>query len=93
MQVYSAFAAERNQAAFRPESDGVARIERSEMRENFAATVPDFATLNPGYHSCKPYGASSTWRQAAGRSAIFSGGLGFVGTGEGFGCSTASVNQ
>jgi hypothetical protein len=30
-------------------ASGVARIERSEMREGFAAAAPDFAALNPGY--------------------------------------------
>ena len=38
------------------------------------------------------YGASRTWRQAGGRSAIFGPGLGFAG-GPGLGWSTASVNQ
>ena len=38
------------------------------------------------------YGASRTWRQAAGRSAILGPGLGFAG-GDGLGWSTASVNQ
>src|SRR5215475_14066844 len=38
------------------------------------------------------YGARRTWRQAAGRSAILSPGLGFAG-GPGLGWSTASVNQ
>src|SRR5262249_8148257 len=38
------------------------------------------------------YGARRTWRQAAGRSAILSPGLGFAG-GDGLGWSTASVNQ
>ena len=38
------------------------------------------------------YGASRTWRQAAGRSAIRGPGLGFDG-GDGLGWSTASVNQ
>src|SRR5262245_58939266 len=42
---------------------------------------------------CGRYGASSTWRHAAGRSAILGPGLGFAGTGEGLGCSTASENQ
>ena len=43
-------------------------------------------------HGADSYGARSTWRQAAGRSAIFGPGLGFAG-GPGLGCSTASVNQ
>ena len=38
------------------------------------------------------YGASRTWRQAGGRSAIFGPGVGFAG-GPGLGWSTASVNQ
>ena len=38
------------------------------------------------------YGARRTWRQAAGRSAIFGPGLGFA-AGDGLGWSTASVNQ
>src|SRR5262249_45747055 len=43
-------------------------------------------------HGADSYGASRTWRQAAGRSAIFGPGLGFAG-GPGLGWSTASVNQ
>jgi hypothetical protein len=34
---------------------------------------------------CNNYGANSTWRQAAGRSAILSPGLGFDGVGDGLG--------
>ena len=43
-------------------------------------------------YGASSYGARRTWRQAAGRSAILSPGLGFAG-GDGLGWSTASVNQ
>src|SRR5262245_12419824 len=43
-------------------------------------------------YGASSYGARRTWRQAAGRSAILSPGLGFAG-GPGLGWSTASVNQ
>src|SRR5262249_45611513 len=46
---------------------------------------------SPAY-GANSYGARRTWRQAAGRSAILSPGLGFAG-GPGLGWSTASVNQ
>jgi hypothetical protein len=39
------------------------------------------------------YGASSTCRQDAGRSAIVIGGFGFGGSFGGCGCSTPSLNQ
>ena len=39
------------------------------------------------------HGASTTARQAAGRSASVSEGRGFEGVGDGLGCSTASVNH
>jgi hypothetical protein len=39
------------------------------------------------------YGASSTCRQDAGKSAIVIGGFGFGGSFGGCGCSTPSLNQ
>jgi hypothetical protein len=51
------------------------------------------AHLMSGFLSRKGQGASSTWRHAAGKSAIFIGGVGLGGTGEGLGCRIASLNQ
>src|SRR5262249_25755110 len=55
-------------------------------------TCPGRMGLDPAGDRRPSYGASRTWRQAAGRSAILSPGLGFAG-GDGLGWSTASVNQ
>jgi hypothetical protein len=55
------------------------------------------ACSNPVSRQCDSqsadHGAVSTCRHAAGISASVMGGFGLGGTGGGFGCSTASLNQ
>ena len=65
---------------------------RAGAKSERAAAARSNSAAPPGAAS-RGYGASSTWRQAAGRSAMRGGGRGFGGTGGGLGCSTASVNQ
>jgi hypothetical protein len=42
---------------------------------------------------CLASGAARIWRQSGGSCDSVIGGFGFGGTGGGFGCSTASLNQ
>src|SRR5215813_10935277 len=97
----------RKDASRRPPPRGQTRCNRW-LQETVVGWVPIVVgllfTMNAATSTCPrgigleprraiaAYGASRTWRQAAGRSAILSPGLGFDG-GDGLGWSTASVNQ